>query len=64
MVIFTINGCISNSVFASLIGIPVGITTSAIGFKICPINAEIKNYKSINKENENKNDKMISLAKS
>ena len=31
---------------------------------MCLINAEIKKYKSINKKNENKNDKTISLAKS
>ena len=35
----TITGCISISPFASLIGIPIGITSSAIGLKIYAINA-------------------------
>ena len=38
----TITGCISISTFTSLIGIPVGITSSAIGLKICVISTEIK----------------------
>ena len=38
----TITGCISISAFASLIGIPIGITSSAIGLKICAITARIK----------------------
>ena len=35
----TITGCISISAFASLIGIPIEITSSAIGLKICAITA-------------------------
>ena len=38
----TITGCISISAFASLVGIPIGITSSAIGFKICAITAAVK----------------------
>ena len=34
--------CISISAFASLLGIPIGITSSAIGLKICAIAAGIK----------------------
>ena len=43
----TITGWISIFAFASLLGIPIGITSSAIGLKICAITAGIKNYKSI-----------------
>ena len=43
----TITGCISISAFTSLVGIPIGITISAIGLKICAITAAIKKYKSI-----------------
>ena len=43
----TITGCISGSVFASLFGVPIGITSSAIGSKIT---AGIKKYKSIIKK--------------
>ena len=42
-----ITGIISVSVFASLIGIPIGITSSAIGLKVCTIGARIKTFKSI-----------------
>ena len=34
--------CISIFDFASLIGIPIGITSSAIGLKICALTAGIK----------------------
>ena len=38
----TITGCISISSLASFVVIPIGITSSGIGLKICVINAEIK----------------------
>ena len=38
----TITGCISISTFTSLIGIPIGITSSAIGLIICAISTRIK----------------------
>ena len=40
----------SISSFASLVGILLKITSSAIGLKICMITVEIKNYKSIIKK--------------
>ena len=43
----TITGCISISPFTSLIGIPIGITSSATGLKICAIAEGVKKYKSI-----------------
>ena len=36
-----ITGCISISAFASLLGIPIGFTSSAIGLKICAITTGI-----------------------
>ena len=42
IVISAITGCVSISAFASLVGIPIGITSSAIGLKICAITAGIK----------------------
>ena len=58
-----ITECIFISAFASFVGIPIGITSSPIGLKICAIAAGIKKYKSIiNKENK-KHDKMLLLAK-
>ena len=64
IVISTITGCVSISAFASLVGIPIGITSSTIGFKICVITAGIKRYKSINKKKKKKHDKIILLSKS
>ena len=37
--------CISISIFVSLLSIPIGITSSAAGLKICAIATGIKNYK-------------------
>ena len=45
--ISTVSGCVSISPFASLVGIPVGITSSAVGLKIFAITSGIKKYKSI-----------------
>ena len=49
--------------FASLIGIPIRIMSSAIGLKICVITAAIKKCKSIVNKNKKKHDKIILLAK-
>ena len=60
-----ITGCISISVFASLIGISIGIMSAAIELQICAIPAGIKKYKSIIiKKKKNKHDKIVLLAKS
>ena len=40
----TVSGCVSVSAFATLVGIPIEITSSAIGLKICVITAAIKKY--------------------
>ena len=48
IVISAITGCVSISAFPSLVGIPIGITSSAIGLKNCKITGKIKKYKSIN----------------
>ena len=60
----TITGCVSISPFASLISIPIGITSSTIGLRICAITAGIKTYKSIIKKHKRKYDKTVLLAKS
>ena len=63
MLASTITGCISISSFASLLGIPRGITSSAIGLKICAVTAGIKKYKSIIKKRKKKHNKVKLLAK-
>ena len=60
----TMTGCISTSAFAFLIVIPIGITSSAIGLKICAIDAGIKKYQLITKQNKKKHDKIVLLTKS
>ena len=64
IVISTITGCVSISAFASLVGIPIGTTNSAIGLKLCVITAGIKKYKSMIKKKKKKHDKIVLLAKS
>ena len=41
IVVSTITGRVSISAFTSLVGIPIGITSSAIALKICAITAEL-----------------------
>ena len=69
----SITGSISISAVASLVGIPIRITSSAIGLKICVsaiglkicvITAAVKKYKSIIKKKKEKHDKIELLAKS
>ena len=54
-------GYISISAFSSLIGVPIGITSSATEFKICAITTGIK---SIITNKKKKHDKIVFLAKS
>ena len=53
----TTTGCISVSAFTSILFIPLEITSSAIGLKICAITAIIKKKKM-------QYDKIVLLAKS
>ena len=64
IVISTITGGVSISAFACLVGIPVGITSSTIGLKMCVITAWIKTYKSINRKNKKKHHQIVLQAKS
>ena len=50
--------------FGSLVDIPIGITSSAIGLRNCTITALIKKYKSIIKKKKRKHDKIVLLEKS
>ena len=64
ILVSTITGCISISTFASLIGIPIGIMSSAIKLRICAMTPGIKKYKSIIKKKKKKLDKIAFFAKS
>ena len=59
----TVTGCVSISAFASLVAIPVGITSSTLRIKICTIIAAIKKYKSvIKKKKKKKHNKIVLLG--
>ena len=60
----TITGCISISAFDSLLGIPIRITSSATGLRICATAPGIKKIKSIIKKKKKKHNKTALLAKS
>ena len=49
-----VTGCFSISAFASLVCVPDGITSSAVGLKICVITSGITKYKSIIKKKKEK----------
>ena len=57
VLVSAVSGCVSISVFASLVGHPVGIASSAVVLKICTITAGIKTYKSVIKKIRWKHDK-------
>ena len=59
----TISGCVSISAFAHLVGIPIWITSFAIGLKICVMTAGIKKYKWIIKEKKKKHYEIVLLGK-
>ena len=59
----TITDCASISVFASLVCVPVGVTSAAVGIKICAITVGIKKYNSIIERKKRKHDKVVLLAK-
>ena len=63
ILVSTVTRCVPIPAFASLVGIPVGITSSAVGLNICLVTARIKKYKSIIKKKKKKHDKLILLAK-
>ena len=59
-----VTGCVSISAFPSLVGIPIVITSSAVGLKICVITAAIKKQKPIIKKKKNNPGKIVLLEKS
>ena len=62
--ICTITVCVSISAFTSLVVIPIGITFTPTGLKICVTTVEIKKYKSMIKKKRKEYDIVVLLAKS
>ena len=58
-----VTGYVSASTFTSLVRVPVGITSSAVGLKICTITAGIQKNKLIIKKKKKKYDKIVLLEK-
>ena len=63
ILVSTVTGCVSISAFASLVCVPVGITSSTVGIKSCAITAGIKKYKSIIKKKRENHDEIALLGK-
>ena len=63
IVISTITRCVSVSTFASLVGISIGITSSAIGLKVCVTTSGVKNHNSKIEEKRKTHDKMVLIVK-
>ena len=63
ILVLTVTGCVSFSAFVSLACVLVGITTSAVGIKMCPITAGTEKYKSIMRKKKKKHDKVVLLGK-
>ena len=63
ILVSAVTACVSISAFASLVCVPVGITSSAVGIKISAITAGIKKYKSIIMKKKKIHDKIGLLGK-
>ena len=66
ILVSAVTGCFSVSAFASLACAPVGITSSAVGLRICAITAGIKKYRPIiiiKKKKKKKHDEIVLLGK-
>ena len=64
ILVSTVTGCIRISEVASLVAIPVDITSSEVGIKFSAITAEIKKHKSMIKKKNKNHDKIILWGKS
>ena len=63
ILVSTVTGCVSISAFASFVAIPIGITSSAVGIKICAITAGIKKCKIVIRKVKKSHDKIVLLGK-
>ena len=59
----TVTSCVSISAFVSLVCVPLGSASSAVGIKICAIIAGIEKHKSIIKKKKKKYEKIVLLGK-
>ena len=60
----TVTGCVLKFEFTSIVCVPVGLTSSAVGLKICAITAcKCKTYKWFNKKKKKKHNNIVLLGK-
>ena len=59
----TITSCVLISAFASLVCVPIGISSFAVGIKRFAITSGIKKYKSIIKKKKKMSDKIVLLGR-
>ena len=57
-----VTGCVPISEFTSLVCVPIGITSSAVGIKICEITAEIKRISQLWRKKK-KHNEIVLLGK-
>ena len=62
ILVSTFTDHVSIFAFASLVAIPVGVTSSALGIKICTITARIKKYMPIKKMKKKHDEILLSKA--
>ena len=60
---YVVTGCVSISVFASIVGISISITSFGVGLKVCAVNVRFTKYKSKILKKKIKHDKIVLLAK-
>ena len=63
ILVSTVTGCVLISAFASLVGIPLKVASSAVAIRTFAITARIKKYKSIINKKKKKHNKIALLAK-
>ena len=61
ILVSAITGCVSISAFVLLVGIPIGIASSAAGLKIWAMTPRIKKCQYIIKKKREKNDELVLL---
>ena len=62
MLVSTVTGRVSFSSFASLVCVPISITSSIVGVRTCAITPETKNYKSFIKIEKRNLDEIVLLG--
>ena len=63
ILVSTVTDCVSVFAFASLVCVPVGISSPAVGIKVFAITSGIKKCKSIIRKKKKKHDRIVLLGR-